>query len=124
MALANDHIEVSRWWLQRAEEELERGNLAQASGQAWKAVSHRLTALEERRYWGYNGHRNHNDTIVRLRDEVRRPKELTKRFASADALHGNYHNDMYPEGLVRSGIKSVRKLIDLLDEIEQPDNGN
>ena len=119
MTLANDHTKISRWWLSRAEEELERGNLARASGQAWMAVSHRLTAIEERRYWGYNADRNHNDTIARLRDEAKRPKDLTGMFASADALRGNYYNDLYPEGLVRSGVKSVKRLLDLLDEIEQ-----
>ena len=123
MTLIDNHIAISRRFIQHAEEELEKGDLLQASEKSWGAVAHRLEAIAGRRRWSHSSHKDyyHKDyyrIIANLSEETNRPEEFLALFDVADSLHANFYNDFKPEELVRTGLVNVKKLLDILDDIE------
>ena len=118
MIQADKHAAMSLQCIRQAEEQIENGDLIQASGEAWGAIVHRLKAIAARRKWSHEGHRDYYKIIRRLSDESPRSKELVSYFSSADSLYNNYHNGYKPERLVRNDIKDAKKLLSMLDDIE------
>ena len=118
MALSDKHMEISRRFILHAEEQMDKGDLLQTSEKAWGATAHRLKAIARRRGWPHGGHRHYYTIITRLSEEVEQPEEFIALFHAADSLHANFYNDFQPEELVRTGLGNVKKLLDMLDEIE------
>ena len=118
MALIDDHIEISRRFIQHAEEELEKGDLLQASEKAWGATAHRLKAIARRRRWRHGGHRDYYSIVASLADETDQREEFLALFGVADSFHANFYNDFQPEELVRTGLINVKRLLDILEELD------
>ena len=118
MTLIDNHIAISRRFIRHAEEELEKGDLLQASEKSWGAVAHRLKAIAGRRRWSHSSHKDYYRIIANLSEETNRPEEFLALFDVADSLHANFYNDFKLEELVRTGLVNVKKLLDILDDIE------
>ena len=117
MIQADKHAAMSLQCIRQAEEQIENGDLTQASGKAWSAVVYRLKAIAAQRKWSHEGHRDYYKIIRRLSEESPCSKELVSYFSSADSLYNNYHNGYKPERLVRNDIKDAKKLLSMLDDI-------
>ena len=122
MTLADKHMEISRRFIRHAEEELDKGDLLQTSEKAWGATAHRLKAIASRRGWRHSGHRDYYTIIARLSEEVQRQEEFLALFDVADSLHANFYNDFKTEMHVRTGLVNVKKLLDMLDDVERSES--
>lgn len=116
MATADDHVAISRRFIQQAEEELESGDLLQASEKAWGAVAHRLKAIARQRGWRHGSHRHYGGIVDLLEPEARNPGELRHLLAMADSLHANFYNVFMAELEVRDGIEDVKVFLEELEE--------
>ena len=118
MIQADKHAEISRQFIQQAEEQLDNGNLAQASGNTWEAVSHRLTAIAKKRKWRCSTIRDLSVAVDQLAEETDDPKEFSMSYTILVTAYTNSSDDYKPENFVRLDIKSAKKLLSLLDDIE------
>ncbi|MDE2938643.1 MAG: hypothetical protein OXR67_06950 [Chloroflexota bacterium] len=88
--------EISRHLLQQAEEELDNGDVLQASEKIWLAVAHGLKAIAQHRGWNHRYH-NHLRAIESfLSLEWNRPDWETT-FGSIENMHTNaYEHQRFP----------------------------
>ena len=121
MTLTSERQKTEYLLIQQAEEQLANGNLAQASGKVWEAVSHRLTEIAKKRNWRCNSMRDLSVAVDRLAEETDNPKEeLSMWFSFSVTSYVNSSDDYKPENFVRLDIESAKKLLDALDAIESP----
>ena len=85
---------ISHNLLQQAEEELDRGDVLQASEKIWLAVAHAVKAIAQHRGWNHRYH-NHLRTIVSyLSLEWNRPDWETT-FGSIENMHTNAYEHQH-----------------------------
>ena len=116
MTIASGHLEISRRFVRRAEDELQQGDSLQASEKAWGAAARALKAVAEQRGWGHGRHRDLFPVVERMIDETGQ-SELRLLFQSANVLHANFYEHWLSERMVRDGIGDVRQLLDILDPV-------
>ncbi len=116
---ADNHSQISHQLIQQAEEQLANGNLAQASGKVWEAVSNRVTEIAKKRNWRCNSMMDLSVAVDRLAEETDNPKEeLSMWFSFSVTSYINSSDDYKPENFVRLDIESAKKLLATLDDIE------
>lgn len=88
--------EMSRHLLLQAEEELDKGDVLQASEKIWLAVAHALKAVAQYRGWNHRYHNHLRAVASCLSMEWGRPDwEVT--FGSFDGMHTNaYEHQRFP----------------------------
>ena len=116
MTMPNEHITVSRRFLAHADEQLQAGDLPQASEKGWGAAAHYLKAVAKQRGWTNNSHRDFFVIKDRLAEETDDPHEIKVLFGVLRGLHQNFYEPLYTGEDVRIGIESAKKFIDKLDE--------
>ena len=112
---ANAHILTSRRMLTHAEEQLEAGDLVQASEKGWGAVAHYLKAVAKQRGWRNDSHREIFTIKDRLASETDDPDRLNLLFNSIRSLHQNFYEPLYSADNVRVGINSAREFVEMLE---------
>ncbi len=117
MTTADEHVAISRRFIRQAEEELESGDLLQASEKAWGAVAHRLKAIARQRGWRQGRHGDFYTIANLLGQETGRTEELEQLLANADGLHANFYNAHMSESEVRESIDGVKEFLAVLDQI-------
>ena len=103
-------------YLVQAYEELDAGDLLQASEKGWGAAAQAVKAVAEQRGWN---HRSHADLFVVVRNLVSESgnDDLHLDFHTARALHINfYEGDETAEG-IRSGLGQVQRFVEALDRL-------
>ncbi len=110
------HQEISKRFLEQADEELQKGDLLQASEKAWGAFAHFVESVARGRGWSSGSQRSININAGRLIDQTWDPKRNMARLGTMNALHANFYADFYPEDLVAHGIGAARKLLADLEE--------
>ena len=116
MASAAVHLVISRRFIQQAGEELDSGDLLQASEKAWGAVAHQLKAIAIQRNWPHGSHWHFGRMIDLLGAETNNVGELRLLMAEADSLHANFYNAFMPESKIRECVENVKVLLDTLEE--------
>ena len=84
------YIEQSQVFMRQAQEELQKGDLRQASEKGWGAAAQMIKAVAESRRWPHSEHRLLLGTVGRLVEETR-DKELMMLFDSASELHRAFY---------------------------------
>ena len=97
---ANEHF------LAQAREELDAGDLPQASEKGWGATAQVLEAIAEQRGWEHSRHRHYHRVASRLRSETG-DGDIHRLFAVASALHENFYENDMDAGLVLVQISIV-----------------
>ena len=116
---ADNHLQISHRFIQQAEEQLANGNLAQASGKVWEAVSHRVTEIAKKRNWRCNSLMDLSMAVNRLAEETNNSKkELSMWFSFSVPSYVNSSDDYKPENFVHLDIESAKKILDALDDVE------
>ena len=116
---ADNHSQICHRFIQQAEEQLANGNLAQASGKVWEAVSNSVTEIAKKRNWRCNSMMDLSVAVDRLAEETDDPKEeLSMWFSFSVTSYINSSDDYKPENFVRLDIESAKKLLATLDDIE------
>ena len=115
-AESDDHIAISHRFLGHAYEQLQAGDLPQASEKGWGAAAHYLKAVAKQRGWNNRSHKDLFTINRRLISETDDPQRLELLFGNLNGLHSNFYEDWYTEGDVRAGIEAAREYIDWLEQ--------
>ena len=97
--------------LAQAYEELEKGDLAQASEKAWGAAAQMLKAIAEERGWRHHSHRALHGVMNMLFRETN-DSELVDLFSSANYLHVNFYENTYSEDFIEGRLRQVERFVD------------
>ena len=71
------YAELSRRYIERADEYLRAGDSVQASEKGWGAVAEAVKSIAEQRGWNHWGHHLLNDVAFQLSEEWNRPDLLS-----------------------------------------------
>ena len=110
--------EISRHLLQQAEEELDKGDVLQASEKIWLAVAHELKAIAQHRGWNHRYHNHLRAEVSFLSMERDRPEWLVT-FGAIENMHTNaYEHQWFPSNL-RPYLEPARAFCRELAEARQ-----
>jgi hypothetical protein len=107
---------VSRELLAKASEELERGDLIQASEKGWGAAAQMLKAIAQQRGWDHASYRVLFQVIDQTVRETSDPR-IRDLFQIANALHTNFYEHWMTRGDVEQGLERVGELVERLEQL-------
>ncbi len=113
---ARRYNEISDYLIEEAQQELERGDLIQASEKCWGAVAHAVKSVAQTRGWNHHRHDLLRDVVEQVAEERDRI-DLAEMFNSASGMHQNFYEHVLPYYSVQAGINNARRFITALDAI-------
>ncbi len=113
---ARRYNEISDYLIEEAQQELERGDLIQASEKCWGAVAHAVKSVAQTRGWNHHRHDLLRDVVEQISEERDHPDLLTL-FSSAGDMHQNFYEHELRSYSVQVGINDAKMLITALDAI-------
>ena len=117
----DDHMKMSRRFVQLARTELGQGRRLQASEKAWGAVAHAAKAIGLQRGWKHRSHGLMYDIVSQVGNERGR-LDFVDQFNALESHHRNfYNNDKYADDIRRT-IDTVERLVEDLDQIRQSED--
>ena len=102
--------EISRHLLEQARQELDQGDILQASEKVWGATAHAIKAVAQQRGWNHHAHNNLRDAATYIGFEHDR-QDLRILFQSLEAMHANYYEHQKEAGDVRDEIDGAAVFI-------------
>ena len=111
-----NHVAMSKRFLDHAERELKRGRRLQASEKAWGAVAHALNAIAVQRGWRHGTHRIYYPMIRYLQKEYERDDLLT-RFNAAEGAHSNFYQNRADTEGIQQSINASREFVEILEDL-------
>ena len=102
--------EISRHLLQQAQEELDKGDILQASDKVWGATAHAIKAVCQRMGWNHHAHNHLRAAANYVASELGR-EDLRNAFLYLEALHSNYYEHQRTFAEIRGGINNATFLI-------------
>ena len=111
MQRTTTYREQSRVLLAQSYEELEKGDLAQASEKAWGAAAQMLKAIAQERGWPQDSHRALYRIVNELRHETG-DTELATLFRAGSTLHVNFYENAYTGDTVEDHLRDVERFVD------------
>ena len=114
------YAELSRRYIERADEYLRAGDSVQASEKGWGAVAEAVKSIAEQRGWNHWGHHLLNDVAFQLSEEWNRPDVLSM-YDTVEKLHINFYEDAMELDEIASRIGAAKNLLgELADLRNQP----
>ena len=113
---ADRYTAISRRLIEQAQEELDRGDLIQASEKSWRAVAHSVKTIAQERGWNHGRHDLLGDVVSQVADERGRP-DLIILFSSASILHNNFYEHVLENYLVQAWMNACKTLIEELETL-------
>ena len=107
----------SREFIALAHQELEQGDLLQASEKAWGAAAAAIKAVAEMRGWQHYAHSLIRAAAWRISEEHNRPRVL-ELMPVANDLHQNYYEYYLSEEEVTLGVTRVEELLSILEAVK------
>ena len=107
----------SREFIALAHQELEQGDLLQASEKAWGAAAAAIKSVAEMRGWQHYAHTLIRAAAWRISEEYNRPRVLELMPWAGD-LHQNYYEYRLGPREVALGIARVEELLSILDAVK------
>ena len=101
--------QAAEYWRQ-AQEELEKGDLRQASEKGWGAASQLVKAVAEKRRWDHKSHHDLHDAVSILADETE-DDDLRLQFGSAASLHINFYEGWLDRPTITLHLHQVNQLM-------------
>lgn len=111
MQQTNIYKKQSRIFLTQAFEELEKGDLPQASEKGWGAATQILKAIAQKRGWDHFTHRDLFLVVDHL-VEQNGDSEIAVLFNSAGFLHTNFYENVYSDRAVEASLHRVIRFVD------------
>ncbi|MYC35925.1 MAG: hypothetical protein F4X66_03290 [Chloroflexi bacterium] len=102
--------EISRHLLEQAREELDKGDIPQASDKVWGATAHAVKAVCQRMGWNHHAHNHLRAAANYVFAEFGR-YDLTLAFGYLEALHANYYEHQWEASDIRIGIINATLVI-------------
>ena len=104
------YAELSRHFIEKADEYLLAGDAVQASEKGWGAVAEAFKSIAEERGWHHQGHRLLSDVAYQLTEEWGR-EDVLSMFDAAEKLHINFYEDVMELDEIAVRIGSAKALI-------------
>ena len=112
------YTELSRHYIEKADEYLRAGDRVQASEKGWGAVAEAVKSIAEERGWNHRGHRLLGDAAYQLSVEWDRP-DLGDLFDVAERLHINFYEDVMDLDQIAARIDRAKVLLQELETLRQ-----
>ncbi len=100
----------------QAMDELDAGDLLQASEKLWGAAAQALKCVAERRGWKHNSHAQFYNIVAMLIKETQN-STIRDYFDTATHLHINFYENRLDENEIRSRAEKIFSFIDLLNSL-------
>ena len=113
----DDHVQMSRRFLEHAHLELAKGDRVQASEKVWGAAAHALKAIAKQRGWLHYQHSTVLDVGEQLAREFGREDEFGKYLNSADAMHKNFYENARRSDAIRLALRDIEQFVAELDVV-------
>ena len=111
------YAEISRHLVRQAQDELDKGDILQASDKVWGATAHAIKALCQRMGWNHHAH-NHISAAANYVASGLNRDDLRTSFVYIEALHGNYYEHQRGAAEVRTGLDRAASFIDALSTMQ------
>ena len=92
--------EISRHLLEQAQEELDKGDIPQASDKVWGATVHAVKAVCQRMGWNHHAH-NYLSAAANYAASGLNRQDLMEAFGFLEAMHANYYEHQKEADQVR-----------------------
>ena len=102
--------EISRRLLQQAQEELDKGDILQASDKVWGATAHAVKSVCQRMGWNHHAH-NHLRAAANYAAAEFGRDDLALAYGFLDALHTNYYEHQRTAREISVGIDNAALFI-------------
>ena len=112
-----DHRERSRHFLDLVDDELERGELEEASNKVWGAAAHAVKAAAEGRGWEHHAHALLQQAVQRLIREDGAPQHLWGQYLIASAYHQMFYGRPPDAEYIRYGRDIIAEFIGTLESL-------
>ena len=106
----------SRIFLTQAFEELEKGDLPQASEKGWGAAAQILKAIAQERGWDHFTHRDLYRVVGELVEETG-DAQFAVLFNSAGFLHTNFYENGYTPRAVEASLHRAVRFVDKAEKL-------
>ena len=114
----DEHMLISRQFIEHARDELEKDERLQASEKVWGAEQHALAAVGKERGWLTEDYYPKTSIALHLEDEFNDPS-IRIYHRNFNTYHRNfYQNDVHAEE-IRKGIIDVEQFVNLLENIRE-----
>ena len=110
------YAELSRHFIEKADEYLPAGDAVQASEKGWGAVAEAFKSIAEERGWRHQGHRLLNDVAYQLTEEWGR-EDVLSMFDAVEKLHINFYEDVMELDEIAARIGTAKALIRELETL-------
>lgn len=110
------YSELSRHFIEKADEYLLAGDAVQASEKGWGAVAEAFKSIAEERGWYHQGHRLLNDVAFQLSQEWNRP-DLKVLYDAMEKLHINFYEDSMELDDIAVSVENGKRLLRELDAL-------
>ena len=115
---ADRYTEISRYLLEESRQQLDRGDLIQASEKAWGATAHAIKSLAQTRGWNHTRHDLLTDVVDQISEEWGKT-DIQTSFRSANYPHNNFYEHAMTHTQVRGAITDAAALIEELHALRQ-----
>ena len=109
------HRERSRHFLDLVDDELERGELEEASNKVWGAAAHAIKAAAEQRGWPHYAHTLLEDAVKRLVYDEGAPRDLLIQYMTASSYHQRFYGQPPAPEFIRAGQELIAQFIQTLE---------
>ena len=117
MTTGTEYRSAALHLLEQARQELDRGDVRQASEKGWGAAAQAVKALAEDRGWQHKSHAALFNAVSRLAREPGND-DLKSLFHVANSLHSNFYENTQNAEMVAAGLGGVGKFVEMLAEVE------
>ena len=111
---------ISQRLLRQAQEELDSGDVIQASEKVWGAAAHAVKSLAEKWGWHHQGHYRLNATVEFVSYERGRG-DLIDLYQHPALMHFNYYEHELNEDRVQTAINATRTFVTEMEKIRTED---
>ncbi len=115
---ADDHMAISRVFVDHARNELRLGNNLQASEKVWGAAAHAIKAIAIERGWRHQKHGYLFDIVSHIAKERGRP-DFSDKMAIAGFYHTNFYENEFGEDDIRRAISTIEQFVNELDDVRR-----
>ena len=107
------YVEQAQKFLSQAQQELEGGDLRQASEKGWGAAVQMVKAVANERGWEHFGHRSLYGVVGTIVAETG-DQGIRSQFAQAGELHVNFYDGFLNAGAVSAHLLAVGDFVEKL----------
>ena len=112
------YAELSRHFIEKADEYLLAGDRVQASEKGWGAVAEAIKSIAEERGWNHQGHRLLNDVAFQLTEEWER-NDIRLLFDAMEKLHVNFYEDNMGLDAIAASVNDAKTLLAELETLRE-----